>query len=583
MMQPTLLSQLCSVVRQYRWRYAGALITIILSNGLIVLNPLIFRYAIAVYDRTAVQGLPGWGSVYPWAVVLLTVASISAWLKYHMRRMFISISRDAEADIRRTLFEQLQGHAQPFFDRHRIGDLMSRLVNDVSVYREVLGPGLLYPAYFVTMVVPAMIILFVLSPWLALLSLLPIFAIPPLMLLIRGVIYLTSRRVQATLADMSTVTQETFSGIRLVKSFGCQEALSTRFASLCRRFLRLNLRLMAAEGLFYPVLRLLARVVTVLLVLVASYMILGPWGGLSTADLVSFMWVQSYILLPVLLLGWILPFYQRGRGAYSRLFELYAEPHDVRDTGNLSHAVTRPPSVELTKLTFAYPGSTGPVLREVSARFASGQITGITGPPGSGKSTLFYLLARDYLASGQAIVLSGRPVEDFSLPVLRRAVGIVEQEPFLFSRTIAENIGLGRLGASTREIEEAAKRAGLHETVTRFPNGYHTTVGERGITLSGGQKQRVVLARALLANAPLLLLDDCFSALDAATADQILRNLRGLVRTTVLIITHRVSLLQQLDTVFVVQEGRITESGSPSELAQRGGHYAALVELERRT
>ncbi len=523
------------------------------SGILLVLNPLIFRHALSHLE-----------GVYRWGLLLLVVATIASFCRYGMRLGFISVSRDAERDLRAKLFARVQEQGQAFYDHHRVGDLMSRMVNDLALYREVLGPGIMYPVFFITFVVPALVALFWIEPVMAYVACIPVLVLPPIMLLARALLYRISLKVQSALGEMSTLAQEDYSGIRLIKSYGREQAFSLRFTGLAQKFLRLSVRVSAVQNLFFPLLGLVGKLVTVALIVVAA------WVEPGADNVVSFMWLQSYILLPVLLLGWVLPLYQRGRGAYERLLAIYEEPLTVEEGGDGAFAQG---AVEVRDLTFAYVNET-PVLKGVSLRAGEGELVGITGPPASGKSTLLRLLVRDYEVPPNTIYIGGQAIHDFSLEELRSHIAVVEQEPFLFSRTIGENISLGRKG-----MEEAVRKASLRETIARLPKGYDTMVGERGVTLSGGQRQRVALARAFLSDAPILLLDDVFSALDTATAAAIFDELRGMDKT-ILLVTHRVPILQACDHLYYMVDGAVVEEGRPVALVKEEGHFAALVELE---
>jgi ATP-binding cassette subfamily B protein len=317
-------------------------------------------------------------------------------------------------------------------------------------------------------------------------------------------------------------------------------------------------------------------------VIVSAKLILQGWGSLSTADFVSFMWIQSYIFFPVIMLGWLLPIFQRGRAAYDRLVEIDQSPVEVVDRAK--EPLTIPPlaSIEIKDLTFSYPGASHPSLASLSCRFEGGAFTGICGPIGSGKSTLLKILNREYEIPEGKIWIGGKEIHDYPLESFHQQIVTVDQVPFLFSRTIEENVRFGKHEASQQELELAARYADLHETILEFPEQYGTLIGERGVTLSGGQKQRVAIARALLVNRSILLLDDIFSAVDSRTEETIFQAMRKrLEGKTVILISHRASVLEKMDRVLYFSEGRVIEQGSPKDLIQQKGHFAALVELQK--
>ena len=498
-----------------------------------------------------------------------------------MRIAFISISRDEEKVLRLKLFDKIENQSMEFFNRHGIGELMSRLTNDITSYREVLGPGVMYPIFFITLVIPGLVALYYLSPLLATLSLAPLFLIPIINLLIRKHIYQASYETTQTLAELSNRVQEDYSGIRIIKSYEVQETIFERFKTLCERFSKINMRLDILQGIFYPLLTLITRLTTLALVLFFGLMIRYAWGHFGAADFVSFMWVQSYIYFPILMMGWVLPIYERGRAAYDRLRDLYDEPVVVRSSLSKLH-IPHLADIRFNHLTFSYPGSSRIVLKDINTTIAAGSFVGLTGPTGSGKTTLFKLLDREYELPTGMILIGGRDIHDYPLEAFRQSVVSVEQLPFLFSQTIGDNVRFGRLEATQQQIEFVSSQADLHETVMTFPERYETLVGERGITLSGGQKQRVAMARAFLVNRSILLLDDIFSNVDAATEKKILevilKEFRG---KTLLLVTHRISVLEHMERVLYFKEGQIVEDGTPRELLVKGGYYAALAELQR--
>ncbi len=578
---------------RYRLRFFLAFLMVLASNLLLILNPMIFREAVTVLDPTS-KPLEGhlahslsWllgshiHSLLPWVLLLMTITFTSGFFKYHMRVAFIAISRDAETEARSLLFDRIQKQSLAFFDQYRVGELMSRLTYDTTAYRDVLGPGIMYPLYFITMITPALCALFTISSSLATLSLVPIVMLPLMILAIENRVYKTSAAVQKTLGEMSTVVHEHYSGIRVVKSYGMESGALSTFKSICQKFLQLNMRLVISEGMFFPFLTFITKCVTVLLLLYSGYLMLKAWTDLSVADFVSFMWIQSTIFGPILMLGWVLPMYIRGMAAYERMLEIYHAPIEVQD--NPKGLSTIPPdiNIELKNLTFSYPNSTVPVLKNLSIQIPSGSFVGITGPIGSGKSTLIRLLTREYETPKGMIFLDGHDIHDYKLDAIRQTMVTVEQHPFLFSKTINENVRFGYPDAGSDAVESALQDADLLDTVRSFPLEQETLVGERGVTLSGGQKQRLAIARAFLVERPILLLDDIFSAVDTGTERRIFQSLRNhFAGKTVLLITHRVSVLEQMDRVLYLMKGELIEEGTPADLMERQGPFAALVDLQ---
>ncbi|WP_068467359.1 ABC transporter ATP-binding protein [Candidatus Protochlamydia phocaeensis] len=593
-MNKSLMGSLLDMVRQYRVRLFFAFILVLTSNLLLILNPLIFRQAILAVS-TPDGGISSWegaffhtllGPVfhcaYSWAYLLIGIATVSAILKYFMRMIFISIGREVEVRVRNQLFERIQGQSRAFFDQHGIGDLISRLTNDITAYRDLLGPGIMYPVFFITLVIPALIALFFLSPLMAAISLIPIVSIYFFHLAIRRPLLQVSLEVQQSLGEMSVMAHEHFSGIRILRSYGIEKVTAALFKQICLRFNKLNMRFVCFQGMVFPVLTLIIKAVTILIVLIAGAIILLGWGNMRMADFLSFMWIQSYIFSPLLMLGWVLPMYQKGKAAYARLVEIYEEPIEVQESNAVFDRIPAHPSVEFRDLTFYYSNQKKAALESFNLSIQGGSFIGITGPVGAGKTTLLRLLNREYEIPRGKILLDGHDIHDYSLAALHQAFVTVEQLPFLFSKSIGDNIRFGRRDALQEEIEQAAKQADIHESILEFPLQYETMVGERGVSLSGGQKQRVAIARSLLVNRSILLLDDIFSALDVETERRVFEAIKNdFAGKTVLLITHRISILEQLDRVIYLKDGRIIEEGTPAQLLARKGIYEALVNLQK--
>lgn len=588
-MERNLSSNILSVLIKNRFQLLKGTLLILISNVLLIVNPLVLRQAVLTLGNEQNQVHPFiydlFGSfatkIWPWALALLVISTFSALFKYQMRLAFLSVSREEERRIRSKIFSRIQKQSMAFFNLHGIGELMSRLTNDVTAYRDVLGPGILYPIYFMTLVIPGFIALFYLSKPLALISLIPVAAIPLLNLVIRKSIYSTSKKVQETLGTLSNLIQEDYSGIKIIKSYHAEKTMFKRFLKMSKELSIANLKLDILEGLFYPFLTLVTRLVTVLLVLGFGFLLYNQWRTLNSADFVSFMWIQSYIFAPILMLGWALPIYQQGRASYDRLKDLYDEPIDViAAVSDLK--IPADSNIEFHNLSFSYPGSSHMALKNIYLKIQSGTFVGITGPTGSGKTTLFKILERTYEIPRGMVKIGENDIHDYPLEAFREAMISVEQLPFLFSKTIAENVRFGKQDASQEEIEMVADLADLHETVLSFPEGYETVVGERGITLSGGQKQRVAMARSFLLNRAILLLDDIFSNVDANTEKKILQGLlKNFKGKTVILVSHRTSVLEKMDRILYMKEGEIVEDGSPEELLRKESYFGALAQLQK--
>lgn len=575
-MEKTLFSNLKSTVSRYRKQFFLAFIMLFTSNVLLIVNPLTFRKALMSLNPNSTIH-----SVLYWAMILVCISITSAFFKYWARMTFITISRDAEKEVRAKLFGRIQEQSRAFFDRHGIGELLSRLTNDMSAYRDLFGPGLLYPVFFLTIIIPGLIALFTISVPLASLTLVPLILIPLVNEVVRNNSYRLSLEVQNELGEMSNSVQEHYSGIRIVKSYSIEKSALKRFKQRSRNFAALNFKLSCLQGFLFPIFTLITRIITVLLVLLSALIILNAWETLTAADFISFMWIQSYIFFPILMLGWALPIYERGRASYARLVEVYNEPLEIHDNSFSSLKITPKSDITFKDLTFYYPGTTQPVLSHLNLQIKGGSMIGITGPVGAGKSTLLHLLNREYEIPPGMLFIGGHEIHEYALTAFRAQMVTVEQVSFLFSRSVADNVRFGRAEASQEELETVSRFADLHETVMEFPEQYETTVGERGVTLSGGQKQRIAMARAFLVNRSILLLDDIFSAVDASTEKRIFEAIRkNFTDRTLLLVTHRVSVLEKMDRIIYMIQGQVVEDGTPAELRAQKGHYSALVDLQ---
>jgi ATP-binding cassette subfamily B protein len=576
-MQKSFIGNLFEKIAHYRNQLLLASLMVFISNGLLIVNPLIFRQALLDLQSAHHH------SVFTWAFGLLIISAVAAFLKYSMRMIFFSISRHMELQMRELIFDRIHAQSKAFFDRHGIGDLLSRLSNDITAYSDMLAAGIMYPLFFISLVVPALAALFYLSPFMAAISLIPFFGMFLLNLWVSKPMFHISHRLQELLAKMSVMVHEHYSGIKLIKSYGIESQLVALFKHLCSCFSRLNLRFAGFQGLFLPALAFIIKLTMLALVAIASAVILLHWGPpISLADFLTFIWIQSYVFNPLLMLAWIIPTYQRGKAAYARLFEVYQEPIEVYQVPHALKHIAPQANIEFRNLTFTYPGQTRPALQHINLTIKGGTFVGLTGPVGCGKTTLFRLLNREYEVAENTLFIGGKDIHQYSLDAFYQQIVTVEQLPFLFSKSIWENIKFGRPTAEEDDVHEASQLANLHLDVLEFPLGYQTIVGERGVSLSGGQKQRMAIARAFLVNRSILLLDDIFSAVDTNTERKIFASLQANFKgKTILLITHRASLLEKLDRVIYLMDGVIKEDGKPSELVKKAGPYKALVDLQK--
>lgn len=565
------LSRFLSYFSRRPATYAWGFGTMVLSASLFLAMPRIVRSVLE-----SIESDPSPRRIALSCAAILALAAGDAILFFFTRRILIGASRDVELEMREDLFAHLLRLPYRWHRRSRVGDVMSRAVNDLSAVRMMVGPGIMQAANTVVVGSIALTLMAIASPTLTLVSLgvLPFVAVATQVM---GKI--THRRftaIQEFFSEISASAQENFSGARLVRAFAREATEERRFDAKNREFRRRNLRLARLNALYFPLLQALVGSGFAAVLWVGGRKILT--GELTVPRYVEFTLYLTELVWPAIALGWVVNLWQRGTASWNRMAELWAaEPLPAESAeGPLPEG-----PLDVKGLTYGYDGG-APVLRDVSLTVEPGTTIAFVGRTGAGKSTLLQLLLRLEEPPFGSIRLGGRDVREIPLPLLRRTIVAVPQETFLFSDTLAANIAIGRPASTREQVERAALEAGLGPDLATFPKGLDTLVGERGITLSGGQKQRTALARALLADAPVLVLDDAFSSVDTETEEKILEAVRARSGTrTVLLVSHRLSTIQHADRVVVLDRGRVVETGTHEELLAAGGLYAELAERQR--
>jgi ATP-binding cassette subfamily B protein len=573
------LQPLLPYMRRY-WRgYLWGCVCTVLANAIWVQFPRVI--GIAVDDMTI---RVTWNKIFGYAGLLLAVTVAHGILLFLMRWIIIGISRDIEFDLRNDLFAQLEKQSASYYHDHRTGDIMARMTNDLNAVRMLLGPAIMYTANTVLFFAGAVYFLLRISPMLTLMALAPMPLASILIQFMGRRIHDRFERIQAMFSDISAQAQENFSGARLVRAFAQEEAQVKAFERSNREYIRRSLRLVRLMGMLWPTLEFMLGLAMVISLLVGGHLVLQH--RIPVGEFVAFTTYMLMLTWPIIALGYVVNLFERGTASVVRIHELLtATPAiDDRDAVPSPQAPEIRGEIEFRDLHFAYPASNGKpveVLHGISLRIPAGSSLALVGPTGSGKSTLVSLIPRLYDAPPGSVLIDGQPIRSRPLDLLRAAIGFVPQETFLFSSTIHENIAFGVPGAPASAVLQAAQAAHIREEFDLFPNGFETTVGERGLTLSGGQKQRTALARAILRNPRILILDDALASVDTYTEEQILDELRSVMagRTTILI-SHRISTVRHADRIAVLVRGQIVELGTHEELLGRNGYYAGLFQKQ---
>ncbi len=554
----------------------GILITIVARIFQLVM-PSFVKKSIEVvenYTRNDITEPLAKDLLLEYILIIIGAALLSGFFTFLMRQTIINVSRYIEFDLKNEIFDHYQLLNLSFYKRNRTGDLMNRISEDVGQVRLYAGPAIMYGMQTLTLFVCLIPLMFIKAPTIAFYSLLPLPILSVLIYQISKIIHKRSTKVQEYLSTLSTFAQESFSGVSVIKAYGLESQLNTEVELLANEGKTKSMDLAKVNAWFFPLMILLIGISNIFVIYIGGKQYINGEIA-SVGTIAEFILYVNMLTWPVAIVGWLTSIVQRAEASQKRINEFLQEEPEIKNTCIEPTPIKG--SIEFKDVSFTYEDTNITALKHISFRIEEGETVAILGKTGSGKSTILDLIARLYDVSSGEIQIDDTPIKELNLDSLRSSIGAVPQDAFLFSDTIKNNIKFGKEDASDQEIISVAKQAVVHENIMGFSKKYNTILGERGITLSGGQKQRVSIARALIKDPEIFLFDDCLSAVDTETEEEILNNLKKAVhKKTTLIVSHRVSSAKNADKILVLEDGKILQQGTHNDLISQNGYYKEL-------
>ena len=571
----TELKYLNKYLLKYKTNLLLGFFIIIIARILLLFTPGLIRESVNVIDEFRKGNIISIETVQTELIqniFLILLAAIAAGIfTFLTRQTIINVSRYVEFDLKNEIYSQYQKLSLSFYKRNQTGDLMNRISEDVSRVRMYFGPALMYSINTITLLIITFFYMYRQSPELTIYTISPLPILSYTIFKLSGIINIRSRIVQESLSKLSSFSQEVFTGIQIVKSYAIQKNKSLEFDNLSKNNKDNQISLVKMQALFFPLMILLIGISNILVIYVGGKQYLS--GEIENIGIIAeFIIYVNMLTWPVASLGWISSIIQQAEASQKRINEFLKEKSEINY--NLNGLKKINGSIEFKDVSFTYTESNIKAIDRISFKLNNRKSLGIIGVTGSGKTTLIKLITKIYNIEAGEILFDNNSINEYDLECLRKQIGVVSQDSFLFSDSIINNIRFGKEKATMKEVEKVCKIAGIHNEIIKFSNGYETILGERGINLSGGQKQRICIARALIKEPKILILDDCLSALDNETEEKIILSLKSILKdTTTIISSHRLSSVQNLNEIIVLDKGKIIQKGNHELLINQNGYY----------